>query len=300
MPAVVIRISAGPGRRASRRGGSTRQGRRRGGHRRGKFNGVTHHASGRECGLNFSAQRDGNAAAQREANARVATMAAGVGVRAPERREGFLQLILAKPGIKRVVNDGQALAAEKEFFGAALAERNVHPIIEISAENCTDQMGVAGPWYERLPHFKMGFTPSSGEELQAEYFVPRSRAVEAIKAVAALRDEIKPLLMITEIRTIDADNLWMSTCYQQPSVAIHFTLKQDVEGVPMLLPKIEEKLAPFGVRPHWGKLFTIAPTILQSRYEKLEDFKQLVKQYDQEGKFRNEFLERNLFGANRV
>lgn len=198
--------------------------------------------------------------------------------------------------IKRVVTDGESFTADAEFFGARLADRNVHPIIEISAENCTEQMGVPGPWYDRLPHFKMGFTPSSGEELQAEFFVPRQHAVEAIAAVGTLRDEIKPVLMITEIRTIDADNLWMSPCYHQPSIAIHFTLKQDAENVNKLLPKIEEILAPFNVRPHWGKLFTLSPAVLQSRYEKLADFRRLAGKYDPDGKFRNDFINSNIFG----
>jgi len=198
--------------------------------------------------------------------------------------------------IKSVVKEGQTQKAEPTFFGAALADRNVHPIIEISAENCTDQMGVAGPWYERLPHFKMNFTPSSGQELQAEFFVPRQHAVEAIKAVTALKDEIKPVLMITEIRTIAADTFWMSPCYNQPSVAIHFTLKQDIEGVNAFLPKIEEKLSPFNVKPHWGKLFTISPQTLKSRYEKFSDFQQLADRYDPQGKFRNEFMNVNVLG----
>ncbi len=199
--------------------------------------------------------------------------------------------------IKSSVKDDETYAAPKEFFGATLATRNVHPIIEISAENCTDQLSVTGPWYDRLPHFKMGFTPSSGEELQAEYFVPRKDAIEAIKAVQILKDEIKPLLMITEIRTIAADNLWMSPCYHQDSVAIHFTLNQNTEGVMRLLPKIEEKLSPFGVRPHWGKLFTLDPKVLQSRYEKLNDFKVLISKYDPDGKFRNDFVNRNIFAV---
>jgi len=199
--------------------------------------------------------------------------------------------------IKRVVKEGEEITADPTFFGATLADRNVHPILELSAENCTEQMGVAGPWYERLPHFKMNFTPSSGEELQAEFFVPRQHAVAAIKAVATLRDEIKPVLMITEIRTIDADNLWMSPCYHQPSVAIHFTLKQDIEGVNALLPKIEEKLSPFNVKPHWGKLFTITPETLKARYEKYDDFQQLIDRYDPQGKFRNEFMNNNVLGT---
>lgn len=199
--------------------------------------------------------------------------------------------------IKRTIDAGQIYKAPTEFFGATLATKNVHPIIEISAENCTDQMSVPGPWYERLPHFKMGFTPSSGEELQAEYFVPRRNAVEAIKAVQTLKDDIKPLLMISEIRTIAADELWMSPCYHQDSVAIHFTLNQNTDGVMRLLPKIEEKLAPFGVRPHWGKLFTINPGVLASRYERLNDFRALISQYDPEGKFRNDFINTNIFGV---
>ena len=197
--------------------------------------------------------------------------------------------------IKRRVTEGEKFEAEAEFFGAKLADRNVHPIIEISAENCTEQMGIAGPWYERLPHFKMDFTPSSGEELQAEYFVPREKAFEAIKAVETLRSDLKNLLFITEIRTVDADELWMSMCYRRPSVAIHFTLKQDIEGVKAFLPKLEETLAPFEPRPHWGKLFTIAPTVLHSRYERYRDFLALASQYDPEGKFRNAFMNQNFF-----
>jgi xylitol oxidase len=196
--------------------------------------------------------------------------------------------------IKSVVNEGLALTPGPDFFGARRAERNVHPIIDISAENCTEQMGVPGAWYERLPHFKMGFTPSSGEELQAEYFVPMDSAWNAVKAVSALREEIRPYILITEIRAIAADKLWMSPSYERPSIAIHFTLKQDVQGVMGLLPKIEEALAPFVVRPHWGKLFTIDPATLQSRYPRMSDFRGLMQEMDPGGKFMNEFIDMNL------
>ena len=199
--------------------------------------------------------------------------------------------------IKREINDSQPVKTEKAFYGATAATRNVHPIIEISAENCTEQMGVAGPWYDRLPHFKMGFTPSSGEELQAEYFVPRDRAIEALKAVQSLKDEIKPVLMISEIRTVAADELWLSMAYKQDSVAIHFTMTQDTDRVMALLPKIEEKLSPFGVRPHWGKLSTIKPGTLQSRYERITDFRKLMQEYDPQGKFVNDFVRKNILAA---
>jgi len=198
--------------------------------------------------------------------------------------------------IKSRVEAGQSFNATPEFFEAKLATRNLHPIAELSAENCTEQMGVPGPWYERLPHFRMGFTPSAGNELQAEYFVPRRHAVEAILAVERLRDQVTPHLLISEIRTIAADDFWMSPCYQQPSVTIHFTLKPDWPAVSRLLPVIERELAPFHARPHWGKLFTVSPERLTASYEKLPDFIELSKKYDPHGKFRNDFLNKNIFG----
>jgi xylitol oxidase len=186
--------------------------------------------------------------------------------------------------------------ADLTRYGARRATRNLHPIIELSPENCTEQMGVPGPWFDRLPHFRMGFTPSSGKELQAEYFVPRGKAVDAMLAVERLRDRISPHLFISEIRTIDADELWLSPCYKRPSVAIHFTWKPEWDSVRELLPVIEKELAPYDVRPHWGKLFTIEPATLQSRYERMGDFKDLVRKYDPRGKFRNPFLATNLYG----
>jgi xylitol oxidase len=198
--------------------------------------------------------------------------------------------------IKSRVEAGQSFNATPDFFGAKSATRNLHPIAELSAENCTEQMGVPGPWYERLPHFRMGFTPSAGNELQAEYFVPRRHAVEAILAIERLRDQVTPHLLISEIRTIAADDLWMSPCYKRPSVTIHFTLKPDWPAVSQLLPVIERELAPFQVRPHWGKLFTVSPERLRASYEKFPNFIELSKKYDPHGKFRNDFLTKNIFG----
>jgi xylitol oxidase len=198
--------------------------------------------------------------------------------------------------VKRRVDNGEALTASRDFYGARPATANVHPIVELSAENCTEQMGVAGPWYERLPHFRMGFTPSSGKELQSEYFVARSNAVDAIAAVERLRDHVSPHLLITELRTIAADDLWMSPCFKRPSLAIHFTWKQDWPSVRKVLPMIERELAPFDVRPHWGKLFTIPSAQLQQRYPMAAEFKQLVARHDPHGKFRNAFLTATLYG----
>jgi xylitol oxidase len=197
--------------------------------------------------------------------------------------------------IKDKVNPEIEYRGMEEFFGAKAATKDLHPIIELSAENCTPQMGKPGPWYERLPHFKMGFTPSSGKELQTEYFIPRQNAVEAILAIQSLGKQIGPHLFISEIRTIAADELWLSPCRNQHSVTIHFTWKQEWDEVSKLLPMIEKELAPFNARPHWGKLFTMPSQVLESRYEKLPDFKKLVAHYDPKGKFRNDFLNQNIY-----
>lgn len=198
--------------------------------------------------------------------------------------------------LKRHVPDGASVELEPQLFGATLATSHFHPIATLSAENCTEQMGVCGPWFERLPHFRMDFTPSSGEELQSEYIIPRQHAFAACRAIDQLREHIAPLLQISEVRTIAADDLWMSPCYKQACVCIHFTWKKDWPAVRNVLPVIEEQLAAFEARPHWAKLFTMSPARLQSLYKKLPDFQQLLQHYDPQGKFRNAFLDKYIFG----
>jgi len=197
--------------------------------------------------------------------------------------------------IKSRVEAGAAPTLGPEFYGAVLAKQNMHPIEDQPAGNCTEQMGVPGPWFERLPHFKMGFTPSAGKELQSEYFVPLEHGYDAMMALEKLHDKIAPYIFISEIRTIAADNLWLSPCYQRDCVALHTTWKQDWDGVMGVLPLIEQQLAPFGARPHWGKLFTLAPPVLQSRLPRLDDAKKLFDQHDPQGKFRNDFIAQNLY-----
>ncbi len=198
--------------------------------------------------------------------------------------------------IKSKVEPGKPFAIEPEFYGAKAATRKMHPLLDHPAEFTTDQMGVPGPWYERMPHFLMRFTPSSGQELQTEYFVPRARGMEAIRAVEQLHDEITPHLFISEFRCIAADDLWMSPCYQQDSLALHFTWKPEWPAVRQVLPQIEAKLAPFGVKPHWAKLFTMSPASIQARYARLENFRGLLNAADPDGRFRNAFVQTTLFG----
>jgi xylitol oxidase len=141
----------------------------------------------------------------------------------------------------------------------------------------------------------MNFTPSSGKEIQSEYFVPREHGYQAMLAVEQLRDHITPLLYITELRTIAADDLWMSEAFKRDSMAIHFTWKPETDAVNQVLPLIEAKLAPFNARPHWAKVFTMPPSHLQSLYTQLPAFRQLLQQHDPNGKFHNEYLDRNIF-----
>lgn len=181
--------------------------------------------------------------------------------------------------------------------GAQPADAKRHPIREISPANCTEQMGVPGPWHERLPHFRMDYLPSSGKELQSEYLMPRECAADTLTAVNGLRALLAPILQISEIRTVAADELWMSPSYQRASVAIHFTWRQDWEAVRAALPLLEEALAPFQPRPHWGKLFCLAPECLCAVYPRLADFRDLLETHDPTGKFRNSFLDKAIWAV---
>jgi xylitol oxidase len=199
--------------------------------------------------------------------------------------------------LKRELTAAGGLSKEdsQSYFGAAASYVKLHPVPGVSAENCSDQLGIAGPWHERLPHFRMDFTPSAGEELQSEYFVPRKHAYDMMKALSGLSARIAPLLFISELRTVKADELWMSPCYGQDVVALHFTWKPDWEAVRLVLPLIEEKLEPFGARPHWSKLFTMAPSKLQTLYAMLPAFRELAREYDPHGKFRNTYLDTYIY-----
>ena len=185
---------------------------------------------------------------------------------------------------------------EGDLFGAVPATVDRHPILELDAAPCTAQLGRPGRWSDRLPHFRMGFTPSSGDELQAEYLLPRRYAVEAIEAVCALADGIRPILQVSEIRTVAADRLWMSTSYGEEAVGIHFTWKPEPEAVGEMLVQVEAALAPYGARPHWGKLFGADAAEIAPLYERLPDFVRLVERLDPRGAFRNPWLRARVLG----
>jgi xylitol oxidase len=159
-------------------------------------------------------------------------------------------------------------------------------------------MGVPGPWAERLPHFRLGFTPSSGEEIQSEYLVPRRHAVGAIEAVRSLAGEIQPLLQMSEIRRVAADRLWMSMNYGEDTVGLHFTWKRRPDEVGDAVARIEAALAPFEARPHWGKMFAAEAETIAPLYPRLPDFVRLTERLDPRRAFRNAWLEARVLGEN--
>lgn len=198
--------------------------------------------------------------------------------------------------VKQRVADGEVFDDLPDFFGATAARTAITALGGAGTEKWTAQLGEVGPWHERLHHLRAEFPPGEGEELQSEYFVPRPHAVAAFRVLHGLREEIGPLIHAAEVRTIAADDLWMSPFYGRDCVALHFTWKKNWAGVRELLPLIEEGFAPLEAAPHWGKLFTMPASRVRSHYAKLPDFRRLLRAYDPAGKFRNAFLDTYIFG----
>ena len=196
--------------------------------------------------------------------------------------------------VKSRTDSGQPVPGT--LYGATPATVDLHPVIGLDPTPCTPQLGRPGPWYDRLPHFRLGFTPSAGEELQSEYLLPRGHAPAAIEAVRALADRIRPLLLTCEIRTVAADRLWLSTSYGRDSVALHFTWAREQRAVEEVLVALEAALAPFGARPHWGKVFTADASAIAPLYERHPEFVRLAERMDPRGAFRNAWLESRVLG----
>jgi alditol oxidase len=188
-------------------------------------------------------------------------------------------------------DDEDATAAVE--LPATPADGPRHPVPGMPVENCTEQLGVPGPWHHRLPHFRLEFTPSAGAELQSEFFVPRALGFDAFQALHEIRDRIAPVLQISEIRTIAADDLWLSPCYRRDSVAFHFTWIEDATAVLPVVAAVQEALAPLGARPHWGKVFSTVPS---GQYERMADFRRLIERLDPDATFRNDFVDRHIVG----
>lgn len=196
--------------------------------------------------------------------------------------------------VKQVASDDESGSAPETFHGAHLApDGHFWPD---PPDRTWTPVRTVGPWHERLPHFVFRDADQEGDELQSEYFVARHHAVEAMRVVAGFREQLKPILGVTEIRTVKADSLWLSTAYGHDIVGIHFNWLKDWAGVGAFLPVLEEALAPFEPRPHWGKLFELSPERVQAVYPRMEDFRRLAEEMDPGGKFRNDYVDRYVFG----
>jgi xylitol oxidase len=197
--------------------------------------------------------------------------------------------------IKRVHDASNTVASPSEFYGASRSDIDLHPVETQSAESVTTQRGIAGPWFERLPHFKMGFKPSTGKELQSEFFVHKDQAFEAMKAMQSLGPVISPHLFISEIRSVKSDELWMSPAYKKDSIAIHTTWHQDEKVQAELIPLVQNALRPYDPTPHWAKLSTIRGAALAKLFPRIDDFKALCQEFDPNKKFLNRYLRESIF-----
>lgn len=195
-----------------------------------------------------------------------------------------------RPGFRQVWLKRRTDQPLPDFPWAEPATEALHPVPGMPARNCTEQLGVPGPWHERLPHFRAEFTPSSGAELQSEYLLARSDALAALGALDAIRGTIAPQLQICEVRTMAADTQWLSPAYGRDTVALHFTWVEDTEAVLPVVRRVERALEPFAPRPHWGKVFTVPPLVLRERYPRLGEFGTLADELDPAGTFTNAFV----------
>ncbi|MFI2640964.1 FAD-binding protein [Streptomyces sp. NPDC018610] len=194
------------------------------------------------------------------------------------------------PGFRQVWLKRRADQAPPGFPWGVPAKVALHPVPGMPAQNCTEQLGVPGPWHERLPHFRAEFTPSSGAELQSEYLLPRAHALAALHAVEGIRRAVAPVLQICEVRTVAADAQWLSPSHGRDTVALHFTWVEDTAAVLPAVRRVEEALEPFDPRPHWGKVFTTPAAALRGRYPRLAGFRALARELDPAGKFTNAFV----------
>ncbi|MFF0687034.1 FAD-binding protein [Streptomyces albogriseolus] len=201
-----------------------------------------------------------------------------------------------EPGFRQVWVKHRTDRPRTGFPWAAPATEKMHPVPGMPGVNCTEQFGAPGPWHERLPHFRAEFTPSSGAELQSEYLLPRETAVDALRALDAVRETVAPVLQTCEVRTVAAEEQWLGPAYGRDTVALHFTWIEDTATVLPVVRRVEEALAPFAPRPHWGKVFATPPAELPSRYPRLHDFRALVRELDPEGVFGNAFV-RSVLGG---
>ena len=201
---------------------------------------------------------------------------------------------------RRTDGSDRSMDAGATFLDAPAATMQHHPIPGVDGSTCTAQLGVPGPWADRLPHFRMGFTPSAGNEVQSEFFVGSVDGPLALEALRNAADDFADRLMVSEVRVVAADELWMSPQYRRPSVAFHFTWHPDSEAggaagdLVRAVAAVQEALGPFAPRPHWGKVFDADGFSARDSYEMFDDFIDMAQRLDPHGVFRNDWWARHF------
>ena len=204
-----------------------------------------------------------------------------------------------RPGVGQEPRDAtRPSTCATTLFGAVAATVDRHPILGLDPVNCTPQLGVAGPWSDRLPHFRMGFTPSSGEEIQSEFLVPRQHAVGGDPAPCApWARPLRPLLQVTRDphdrgrRAVDEPAV--------PAGDRRHPLHVDARA------RRRSRACWSSSRRRWprsrrartgARLFRAPAAEIAPLYERLPDFARLAQRLDPRGAFRNDWLERHVLG----
>jgi alditol oxidase len=197
--------------------------------------------------------------------------------------------------LKRRIGTG---AAEAELSRLVLKSGPPYsvPAREENPLALLNPFGLAGPWSERLTHTPRDLAPLPAEQIQSEYLIPRPQFANAVAILRSMAGRVDPLLVASEIRTVATDQLWLSPFYRQDTVALHFTWKKEREAVDAVTRDLEAALIPLGAKPHWGKLIHADAATLAPLYPRMADFRALAMRHDSEGKFRNAWLERHVFG----
>uniref|UniRef100_A0A915D0Y3 FAD-binding PCMH-type domain-containing protein n=1 Tax=Ditylenchus dipsaci TaxID=166011 RepID=A0A915D0Y3_9BILA len=192
-------------------------------------------------------------------------------------------------------NGVNAYGNVSQLYGAPAATAQSSPIAALPPTYVVPQMGIVGPYYERLTDYDLGLSGQEGQQTQSEYYVDFDDFVPALKALQTLSAEINAVVYVALFRITEKDELWMSPQYKKTTMAIHFSWQPKLDQVMALLPKIEAALAPFNPIPHWGKLYTLKPEQYLPLLPKYPEWREQVELHDPTHKFRNKWLEENIF-----
>jgi FAD-linked oxidoreductase len=133
-------------------------------------------------------------------------------------------------------------------------------------------------------------TPRLVKFQEMEYNIPAQHFPAVLAEIRACLDRARfNVNFPVECRFVRGDDIWLSPAYQRDSayIAVHM-----YKGMPYerYFRTIEEVYQPYGGRPHWGKLHTLAPATLAARYPRWHDFRRVRAALDPHNVFLNDYL----------